>query len=156
VAQSIHPGTAIGAVALTVRDLDRSLDFYEHAIGFRALEGDGADATLGADDAPLLRLHADPEAPERPRRTTGLFHLAILVPDRAELARSLQRAASAGWRLTGASDHLVSEALYLSDPDGNGIEIYCDRDPSTWPRRNGEIDMQTLPLDVESLLAELS
>ena len=96
-----------------------------------------------------------PDAPRAPSFSTGLFHLAILVPDRAELARSLQRLARAGWRLTGASDHLVSEALYLRDPEGNGIEIYRDRPREEWRRDGDELAMATLPLDLESVLGEL-
>ena len=110
---------------------------------------------LGApdDDAPLVTLIEDPDAPLRPRGTTGLFHLALLVPDRAELARALNRVTATGHRFTGASDHLVSEALYLDDPEGNGIEIYRDRPREEWPRAEGELQMATLPLDLEGVLA---
>ena len=88
--------------------------------------------------------------------TTGLFHLAILVPSRLELARALRRVTESGWRLTGASDHLVSEAIYLRDPEGNGIEIYRDRPRTEWRRAGGEIEMDTLPLDLEGVLGELA
>jgi catechol 2,3-dioxygenase len=152
---ALPSGTAIGAVALTVRDLERSLDFYENALGFRALERNGNEAALGADGNPLLELHADPSAPEPPPRTTGLFHYAILVPSRPELARSLARLAERRWPLTGASDHLVSEALYLNDPDGIGIEIYRDRPRDEWPREGGTIQMATLPLDLDGVLGDL-
>ena len=110
---------------------------------------------LGAPggDAPLVTLVEDPDAPPRPRGTTGLFHLALLVPDRAELARALNRVTATGHRFTGASDHLVSEALYLNDPEGNGIEIYRDRPREDWPRAEGELQMATLPLDLEGVLA---
>jgi catechol 2,3-dioxygenase len=97
----------------------------------------------------------DPGAPSRPRGTTGLFHLAILVPGRPDLARALQRVAEAGWHLSGASDHLVSEALYLSDPEGNGIELYRDRPRDQWPVRDGSVQMATLPLDLDGVLGEL-
>jgi len=100
-------------------------------------------------------LTGQPGARRRPPRTTGLYHFAILTSSRAALARSLRRLAEVRWPLSGASDHLVSEALYLDDPDGNGIEIYSDRPRDAWPRRNGQIQMATDPLDFDSLLAEL-
>jgi catechol 2,3-dioxygenase len=150
----IPPETTIGPVNLTVADLDRTREFYERAIGLRALEGSAEATRLGADGVPVVELSGRPEAPPRPRGTTGLFHLAILVPGRADLALALRRVTEAGWRLTGASDHLVSEALYLRDPEGNGIEIYRDRPGEEWPRVNGELQMDTLPLDPESLLGE--
>ena len=107
-----------------------------------------------------LRLRAGGEPPELARRraapsfSTGLFHMAILVPDRAELAHSLRRVTEQGWRLTGASDHLVSEALYLQDPEGNGIEIYRDRPRDEWGHDGGELRMATLPLDLDGVMAE--
>jgi catechol 2,3-dioxygenase len=109
---------------------------------------------LGANE-PVVELIADPDATPRPPRTSGLFHLAILVPSRADLARALKRVADTGWRLTGASDHLVSEALYTHDPEGNGIEIYRDRPREEWPERDGQLQMDTLPLDLDGLLSEL-
>lgn len=152
----IPPDTTVGRVRLRVADIDDLAAFYERVIGLRALERDGELARLGPEGgAPLIELVSDPDAPPAPGFSTGLFHLAILVPDRAELARSLQRAASAGWRLTGASDHLVSEALYLRDPEGNGIEIYRDRPRDQWGHDGGEIRMATLPLDLQDLLGEL-
>ena len=111
--------------------------------------------TGDASDTPVVELVGDPDAPPRPRGTSGLFHLAILVPGRPDLARALQRVAEAGWRLTGASDHLVSEALYLSDPEGNGIELYRDRPREQWPVRDGVLQMDTLPLDLDGVLGEL-
>ena len=146
--------TAIGQVELTVRDLGRSVDFYEGALGLEPLARNGSEATLGAGGEALLVLHGDPDAPQRPRATTGLFHFAILVPSRSDLAASLTRLAERRWPLSGASDHLVSEALYLSDPDGIGIEIYRDRPRSEWPREDGTIRMATIPLDLDSVLAE--
>src|SRR6266516_3668593 len=131
-AHELPPETAIGAVHLVVRDLERSLEFYRRAIGFQLDRRDDSVAVLGAGDGSLLVLRGDPSAPERPRRTTGLFHFAILVPSRAELARTLLRLGAQGRRLSGASDHLVSEALYLDDPDGIGIEIYRDRPREEW------------------------
>jgi catechol 2,3-dioxygenase len=102
-----------------------------------------------------VELDGRPHAPARPRRTTGLFHLAILLPDRLDLARALRRVARAGWSLSGASDHLVSEALYLSDPEGNGIEIYRDRPREQWSYADGELRMATLPLDLDGVIGEL-
>jgi catechol 2,3-dioxygenase len=152
----IPPDTSIGKVRLRVADLDDLTTFYERVIGLQAVERGGDVTRLGAAGGePLIELLGAPEAPPAPSFSTGLFHLAILVPDRAELARSLQRVAGAGWRLTGASDHLVSEALYLQDPEGNGIEIYRDRPREEWRRNGDELAMATLPLDLESVLGEL-
>jgi catechol 2,3-dioxygenase len=144
-----------GAVRLRVADLDGQRKFYERAIGLRPLDSTGEVARLGSGETSVVELAGSPGAPPRPAGTTGLFHLAILVPDRAELAAALARVLRAGWRLSGASDHLVSEALYLNDPEGNGIEIYRDRPRAEWGHDNGEIRMSTLPLDVDALLAEL-
>ena len=147
--------THLGAIRLRVGDLDRLQRFYEEAIGLRTLPGDDDGVVaLGVDGRPLVELDADPDAPARPPHTTGLFHLAILVPTRADLARALRRLAATGWRLSGASDHLVSEALYLSDPEGNGIELYRDRPRDEWPIADGALRMDTLPLDLGSLLSE--
>jgi catechol 2,3-dioxygenase len=152
----IPPDTHIGKVRLRVADIDDLTAFYERVIGLRAVERDGDVARLGPEGGePLIELVSAPGAPPAPSFSTGLFHLAILVPDRAELARSLPRAGGAGWRLTGASDHLVSEALYLQDPEGNGIEIYRDRPRDQWDRDGGELRMATLPLDLEGVLGEL-
>ena len=152
----IPPDTAIGRVRLRVADIDDLAAFYERVIGLRGVERDGDLARLGPEGGePLIELVSAPDGAPAPSFSTGLFHLAILVPDRAELARSLQRAASAGWRLTGASDHLVSEALYLRDPEGNGIEIYRDRPRDQWGHDGGELRMATLPLDLQDVLGEL-
>jgi catechol 2,3-dioxygenase len=147
--------TGIGAIRLTVADLDRLQDFYERAIGLRTLDDEGDTVRLGVDDTSVVELTGRPDAPEKPRGATGLFHLAILVPTRRELARTLRRVADAGGRLSGASDHLVSEALYLSDPEGNGIEIYRDRPRDEWRYSDARLQMATLPLDLEDLLGEL-
>jgi catechol 2,3-dioxygenase len=156
-AAAVHPDTTIGAVQLTVSDIDRSLLFYEQALGLDASERSDGSLALGArGEPPLIELHGDPAALPLDHRATGLYHLAILMPTRLELARAAGRLARAGRRLAGASDHLVSEALYLSDPDGNGIEIYRDRPRDQWPRRAGRLEMATLPLDLESLLGELA
>ncbi|MEO8092387.1 MAG: VOC family protein [bacterium] len=146
--------TRLGAVSLAVGDLDTVASFYERALGLETLERDPAWARLGAGGEALVELVSAPDAPARPQATTGLFHLAILVEDRPALAAALRRVANADWRFTGASDHLVSEALYLRDPEGNGIEIYRDRPRADWPRSNGELQMDSLALDLEDLLAE--
>ncbi|MCC7176856.1 MAG: VOC family protein [Acidobacteria bacterium] len=145
----------IGEVSLTVSDLDRSLAFYTDVLGFQVIVRAGNDASLGAGGpSPLVRLTAREGAVPRPRRTSGLYHFAILVPDRAALGRSLRRLAERQWPLTGASDHLVSEALYLDDPDGLGIEIYRDRPRETWQHEGGEVLMATAPLDLNDVGAE--
>jgi catechol 2,3-dioxygenase len=102
-----------------------------------------------------VSLYGDSSAHALDRRRTGLYHLALLLPSRRDLAEALARLAQSRWPLTGASDHLVSEALYLNDPDGNGIEIYRDRPREEWPHANGRIEMATLPLDLDGVLAEL-
>ncbi len=157
-ASAIPADTRIGAAQLTVSDRERSRRFYEQALGLRTLAvDDGPALTLGAEDGvPLLVLYGDRQAPPRDPRRTGLFHFALLVPTRRDLAVALARLAGAGWQLTGASDHLVSEALYLHDPDGNGAEIYRDRPRSEWPHdQAGVVQMATLPLDLDGLLGEL-
>jgi catechol 2,3-dioxygenase len=152
----IHPDTNLGAVHLTVSDLERALRFYTEALGF-GLGGrqDGA-AWLTADGTtPLLVLTEQPGARPKPARSTGLYHFAVLLPGRVELARWLRHMLDAGHPLQGASDHLVSEAIYLADPDGNGIEMYADRPREAWPRRDGQLQMATEALDGAGLLAEL-
>jgi catechol 2,3-dioxygenase len=145
--------TRVGPVALTVSDLARSLEFYRGSLGLDVLEQGAGEARLGAGDAELLHLTELPGA--RPStRETGLYHFALLVPDRPSLARWLAHAARERVQLTGLSDHAVSEAIYLNDPDLHGIEIYADRPREQWDGRVREL-MTTLPLDVESLFAEL-
>ena len=149
--------THIGSVHLTVADLEAQRSFYEGALGLHVLEREGRTLGLGPDGGPvILRLTGDPDAPRRPHGSTGLYHFAVLVPTRADLGEALRRVAENGWRFTGASDHLVSEALYLNDPEGNGIEIYRDRARDEWPRSDeGVIQMATLPLDLEGVLGEV-
>jgi catechol 2,3-dioxygenase len=149
--------THIGSVHLTVADLEAQRSFYERALGLRELERDGSTVRLGPDGGPvILELTGDPDAPRRPHGTTGLYHLAVLVPGRADLGQALRRVIESGWRFTGASDHLVSEALYLNDPEGNGIEIYRDRPREEWARSDeGVIQMATLPLDLDGVLGEI-
>jgi catechol 2,3-dioxygenase len=153
---AIHPDAGIGSVDLTVTDLGRSRDFYERVIGLRATEREDGTLALGVPGgAPVVALQGNHAAPALNRRATGLYHLAVLVPSRHDLALALRRLGEARWPLDGASDHLVSEALYLSDPDGNGIEIYRDRPREEWPRADGTLQMATLPLDLDSLIGEL-
>jgi catechol 2,3-dioxygenase len=146
----------MGTVRLTVSDLARSREFYEQAIGLSSVEQEDGSFAFGVrDERPLIELRGERSAPPLDPRATGLFHLAILLPTRADLGFALARLANAGWPLDGASDHLVSEALYLSDPDGNGIEIYRDRPRDEWQRVNGQLAMSTLPLDLDSVIAEI-
>ena len=155
-AARIAPETALGAVRLTVTDLARSRAFYEHAIGLRATELEAGAVGLGVPGGPaLIELRGDSAAPRLNRRAPGLYHLAILLPTRSDLAFALARLVQAHWPLDGASDHLVSEALYLSDPDGNGIELYRDRPRSQWRRDGDQLQMATLPLDLDDVIAEL-
>jgi catechol 2,3-dioxygenase len=153
---AIDPPTRMGRVELTVRDLDRAVSFYQGALGLSATVGDDGSVTLAAPGgAQLVTLYGEPDARALQRRAPGLYHLAILLPSRRDLAAALVRLASARWPLDGASDHLVSEALYLSDPEGNGIELYCDRPRDQWPSADGQLRMATLALDLEGLLGEL-
>jgi catechol 2,3-dioxygenase len=153
----IDPATTLGPVRLRVADLDGTAAFYQRAIGLAELERSADEVHLGTTlGPPLLQLVGDPGAPAPPARTTGLFHLALLLPERADLAQAVHRVVGAGWSFTGASDHLVSEALYLDDPEGNGIEIYRDRPRDAWPRTPaGELEMATLPIDLDGVLASL-
>jgi catechol 2,3-dioxygenase len=149
----IDPRTTVGAVHLTVADLDRSLGYYGTDIGLETLETGSGRASLGSAGRELLVLVEEPGA--RPADGyTGLFHFALLVPTRPDLARWLAHAARDRVQLTGLSDHFVSEAIYLRDPDGHGIEIYADRPRETWDGLVGA-RMTTLPLDVDSLLGTL-
>jgi catechol 2,3-dioxygenase len=155
-ATRIDPDASVGTVRLTVSDLDRSRAFYERAIGLRSTELDDGTLALGAArERPLIELRGDSTAPGLHRRAPGLYHLAILVPTRLDLALALARLAEARYPLDGASDHLVSEALYLSDPDGTGIEIYRDRPRADWPRAGDQLQMSTLPLDLDDVIGEL-
>lgn len=163
----------VGLVRLRVRDLGRELDFYRDLLGLAVVREEGSSVWLtasaaervalsaveehgrGGTTASILRLDEDSAAPTRPSRTTGLFHVALRVPDRRALAAVLAHLIGRRGLLLGASDHAVSEALYLQDPEGNGIEIYADRPRSEWRERHGELCMTTEPLDVKGVLAEL-
>ena len=141
---------------LRVGDLARSTDFYARQLGFAPVrERPGRTEFAAEAGGPaLLTLVEDRTAPVAPTDAAGLFHGAVLLPSRAALGRWLRLAADVGVEFDGFSDHGVSEAIYLTDPDGNGLEFYADRPPAAWPRRDGELAMSTLPLDVPALLAE--
>jgi len=149
----ISPGTTMGAVHLTVADLDRSLEYYRSAIGLNMREQSNGRAALGTSERELLVLVEEAGA-KAASGYTGLYHVALLLPERVDLARWLAHAGRDNVALVGLSDHFVSEAIYLSDPDGHGIEIYCDRPREVWEGKVFE-RMTTLPLDVPSLLGEL-
>lgn len=150
----MHPNTFVDVVSLKVSDLERSLDYYQNIIGFQILDKTDTTATLTADGKTPLVILEQPEQPiPRNERHAGLYHFAILLPTRAELGAFLKHVLNEGVPL-GASDHIVSEAIYLTDPDGNGIEVYADRPKSYWQLGNGNIQMSTEPLQAESLLAE--
>ena len=152
---SIDPATTIGAVHLTISDLGQSVRFYAEHLGFKLHRRDERSAWLGAGGADLLVLTQCESAP-RVRGTTGLYHFAILVPSRVELACSLRRLVETDTLMQGFADHAVSEALYLADPDGNGIEIYRDRPRGEWPYVAGQLNMGADPLDLDDLLGEVN
>jgi catechol 2,3-dioxygenase len=158
-ARPIDPGTRIGHVHLKVADLDRALGFYCGVLGFELTQRYGDQAAFvsagGYHHHIGLNTWESRGAPPPPPGTTGLYHLAILYPTRAALADALQRLVEASIPLDGASDHGVSEALYLRDPDGNGVELYRDRPEAAWPRTpDGSLAMGTQRLDLDSLLSE--
>ena len=154
----IHPQVRIGHVHLKVADLDRALRFYRDALGFEVTQGYGEDAVFlsagGYHHHIGLNTWESKGGSPPASGSTGLFHLAILYPTRGALADALRRLTSANVPLTGASDHGVSEALYLNDPDGNGVELYWDRTQEKWPRRaDGTLSMYARRLDLDNLLA---
>jgi catechol 2,3-dioxygenase len=152
---AIHPNTKLGPVALTVPDMARALQFYTDTLGLRTLQQRESVEVLGGDAGmPLVSLTETPDARPKPPRTTGLYHFAILLPSQRDLASVLRRLAETRYPLQGAADHGVSEALYLADPDGNGIEIYRDRPRDEWPWQADRLRMVTDPLDVDRLLAQ--
>jgi catechol 2,3-dioxygenase len=146
--------TRIGRAALRVADLEEVIEFYRDVVGLDIRNRTDTTATLGAGGTPLLRLEHDADAEPRGPRRAGLFHTAFSVPSRPALGAALDRIREA-WRLDGASDHNVSEALYLTDPEGNGVEIYRDRDRDQWPHDDdGSVQMETLSLDLGEIAAE--
>lgn len=146
----------IGTVTLRVRDLRSMSRYYEHLVGLRVLSSDGHIARLGNRGTTLLELIGDPEAEPRTPGGAGLFHTAFLLPNRIQLALWTKHAVDNRFLITGASDHAVSEAIYLSDPEGNGIEVYADRPREEWQHVESQIKMVTEPLDIESLLTSAS
>lgn len=148
-------GTHLGAVTLGVANIERSLKFYVDTLGFTLITNDGHRATVGgADKEPLVHLEEVPGAQPRPEQgSPGVYHYAVLLPSRVALGTFIEVLAKYNIPV-GASDHLVSEAFYISDPDGIGIEIYADRPRSEWRETNGQLDMATLPIDIPSLRAE--
>ena len=156
----IPAGTRIGHVHLKVADIQRALDFYTGLLGFELITMYGEEAAFisagGYHHHIGLNTWYSKGSPKAARHGTGLFHTAILYPERKDLAAIFKRISDAGYPFTGASDHGVSEALYLDDPDGNGVELYWDRPKKEWPKKDdGSIEMFTKRLDVESLLSEL-
>lgn len=144
----------IGTVGLKARDLSRLTDFYSHAIGLHVIDRDSKTARLGAGGVTLLELESAPNATPDDPRTAGLYHTAFLQPTRGDLARWLVHVARNRVPLSGASDHLVSEAIYLDDPEGNGIEVYRDRKPEEWRWNGDRIQMATDRLDLDNLAAD--
>lgn len=157
----MHPEVTIGHVHLTVADLDRSLQFYQELLGFEITARYGESAVFlsagGYHHHIGLNTWAGKGVPSQPRNTAGLYHFAILFPTRYELAKILKRLRDAHYPITGYADHGVSEAIYLNDPDGIGVELYADRPKSEWNVSNdGFVEMKTEPLDIDSLLALLT
>ena len=156
----VSAGTRIGHVHLKVADIERALGFYRDVLGFEVTQWYGEDAVFlsagGYHHHIGLNTWMSRNAPPAPRNSAGLFHLAILYPERRDLAQALRWLVDAEYPLEGASDHGVSEALYLNDPDGNGVELYWDRPREEWPRTPDRgLAMMTAPLDIKDLLAEL-
>lgn len=159
--RAIDPGTRIGHIHLKVADLDRAINFYHGVLGFAITQRMGDSAAFlaagGYHHHIGLNTWESKGGPPPAPGTTGLFHVAIVYPSRAALADALRRLQNAGIGLDGASDHGVSEALYLRDPDGNGVELYWDRPQESWPRSaDGKLAMYTRRLDLDSLLRETS
>jgi catechol 2,3-dioxygenase len=157
--ENIDPRTMIGHVHLKVGDLERAVAFYRDALGFELMDRFGDQAAFlsagGYHHHIGLNTWHSKGADPAPVRSAGLYHFAILYPDRKALANALKRLLEHGAAIDGVADHGVSEAIYLHDPDGNGIEIYRDRPRADWPRNSdGKLAMVTDPLDVEALLAE--
>lgn len=159
-AHKVSAGTRIGHVHLKVADIERALRFYRDVLGFEVMQWYGEDAVFlsagGYHHHIGLNTWMSKNASPAPRNSAGLFHLAILYPERRDLAQALRWLIDAEYPLEGASDHGVSEALYLSDPDGNGVELAWDRPEEEWPQdKDGGLAMVTRPLDIEDLLATL-
>jgi len=145
----------IGAVSLKTRNLEELAVFYGEALGLSVMRREERGATLGAGGVPLVELELQPAARPDDPREAGLYHTALLMPTRADLARWLHRVARRKVALTGASDHAVSEAFYLDDPDGNGVEVYCDRPAESWEWTGDDLKITTDPLDIDAILREV-
>lgn len=156
---AVHPKTCIGHVHLKVADLDRAIEFYSGVLGFELQQQYGPKAAFlsagGYHHHIGLNTWESAGGTPPPKGHTGLYHTAFLYPDRKELAHAVKQVVEAGIKIDGAADHGVSEAVYISDPDGNGVELYCDRPEAEWPRDgNGALAMVNDRLDVDALLAE--
>jgi catechol 2,3-dioxygenase len=156
---AVHPETRIGHVHLKVSDLDRAIGFYSGVLGFEVMQHYGREAAFlsagGYHHHIGLNTWESKGTGPAPRRAPGLYHMAFLYPDRRELADALYRVIKAGVPITGAADHGVSEAIYLDDPDGNGVELYRDRPENEWPRDpDGSLKMVNSPFDLQALLDE--
>jgi catechol 2,3-dioxygenase len=147
----------INSIHLRTADLQRAKEFYVGLLGFETADGENGTLELysAIDQEPLITLEEAADAQPRPAGTTGLYHAALLMPDRTELARILKRLGEERYPLQGFADHGVSEAIYLADPDGNGLELYADHPRDLWPHKRGEIEMYTRSLDLENLLSEI-
>ena len=154
-----HPKTTVGHVHLKVSDLERAITFYCDALGFEVTQKYGTQAAFlavgGYHHQIGLNTWESHGGGRAPKGSTGLYHAAFLYPDRAALGQAIDAVIKAGYALSGAADHGVSEAVYLDDPDGNGIELYRDRAPEDWPRdADGNLNMGTARLDVDALIVE--
>ena len=154
-ANAIHPAVDVGTVTLKVANLPRSLSFYTGLIGLQTLLQDERRAVLGAGRRAIVTIEEVPGARPQPRNTTGLYHAAILFPDRRSLAIKIMQLSAVKYPF-GYADHLVSEAFYLSDPDGNGLELYRDRPRSEWGWEGGHVRMVSDPIDFESFFGEVA
>jgi catechol 2,3-dioxygenase len=152
---TIHPKTYLGSVTLRVADLQRSISFYKQIVGLQLIGSDSGTASLGTGSTPILHLREVPGATPAPKHATGLYHAAILLPTRRALASTVLHLHESGIQF-GYADHLVSEAFYLADPDGNGLEIYRDRPREEWNWQDGTVKMDNAPIDFDSLFAELN
>lgn len=152
----LPPNTRIASAHLKVANLERAIVFYTNTLGFhaRTMSADQAELSASDNGQTLIHLTEHKNAQPKPRHTTGLFHLAIRVPSRSALSQVVRRLHEQQWPLAGASDHGVSEALYFSDPDGNGLEIYTDLPQEHWPTQGDQVAMYSAPLDVNALYQE--
>ncbi|MBC7815127.1 MAG: VOC family protein [Burkholderiales bacterium] len=152
---SIQPATHMGPATLAVADLARSVDFYTNVLGMTVLNAGENGSTMGAGTTPLLHLQAKPGAKRQPEHSTGLYHVAILQSSRPDLGRVVINLARTQYQVGGFADHLVSEAIYLDDPDGNGLEIYRDRPREEWRRNGNQIVMASDPIDLDGIVASV-